>query len=244
MVYFISNCESVHKHVTLGFRARWPMSKISDATIRRLSRYYRSLLHLEQKGQGMVSSKELARREGVTPAQVRKDLSCFGHFGTRGLGYSVCQLKETIARILGLHRTWNVALVGAGSLGSALISYKEFKRQGFHIVAVFDNNPGKMGKKRRGLTISDIRRLSQMIKELNIELAIVAVPKTAAQSVVDLLVKTGLRVILNFAPISLKAPPGVTIRNVNMAIELEALSYRLTADKIFRSDGEPELSPV
>lgn len=213
------------------------MGKISAATITRLSRYYRSLIHLEQEGRETVSSSDLARRDGVTPAQVRKDLSCFGHFGTRGLGYSVCQLKETIADILGLHRTWNVALVGAGSLGSALISYKEFKKQGFHIVAVFDNDPGKVGKKRRGLTILDIKRLPQIVKKLNIDLAIVAVPNNAAQSVVGQLVKAGLKVILNFAPISLKVPSGVTIRNVNMAIELEALSYRLVADKKFRDSG-------
>lgn len=220
------------------------MSRISDATITRLSQYYRSLVSLEQGGREMVSSMELARKHGVTPAQVRKDLSCFGQFGTRGLGYSVCQLKETIAGILGLHRDWNVALVGAGSLGSALISYKEFKRQGFHIVAVFDNDLDKVGKKRRGLTISDISRLPQMVRKLDINLAIIAVPKDSAQSVADLLVKAGLKMILNFAPTSLKAPPGITIRNVNMAIELEALSYRLVADKSFRPADNPELAPI
>ncbi len=220
------------------------MSKISDATITRLSRYYRSLAALEEQGQKMVSSMDLATRHGVTPAQVRKDLSCFGHFGTRGLGYSVCQLKDTIARILGLHRTWNVALVGAGSLGSALISYKEFKRQGFHIVAVFDNDPAKVGKKRRGLTISHIKSLPQMVKRENIDIGVIAVPKDVAQSIADLLVKAGLKVILNFAPVSLKATPGVTIRNVNMAMELEALSYRLVSDKSFRFEDQSELAPI
>jgi redox-sensing transcriptional repressor len=162
---------------------------------------------------------------------VRKDLSCFGQFGTRGLGYPVCQLKETIARILGLYRVWNVALVGVGNLGVSLISYKEFKRQGFHIVAAFDNDPSKIGKKRRDLTILNVNDLPQVIKKKNIVLAIVAVPKIAAQSVVDLLVQAGLKMILNFAPVSLKAPPGVTIRNVNIAIELEALSYRLAIEE-------------
>jgi redox-sensing transcriptional repressor len=175
---------------------------------------------------------------------VRKDLSCFGQFGIRGLGYSVCQLKETIARILGLHRTWNVALVGAGSLGSALISYKEFRRQGFHIVAVFDDDPNKVGKKKRGVIISDIKDLAKTIDALDINMAIIAVPKDAAQSVVDLLVKTGLKVILNFAPVSLKAPPGVSIRNVNMAIQLEALSYRLVSDKSLRLDEGSKLAPI
>ena len=206
------------------------MRKISDATITRLSRYYRSLARLERKNQEMVSSKELAQTGGATPVQVRKDLSCFGQFGTRGLGYPVCQLKETIAHILGLHRTWNVALVGAGSLGAALISYKEFKRQGFHIVAVFDKDPDKVGKNKRGLIILDIKNLPEVVRELKIDLAIVAVPKTEAQSVVNLLVQAGLKMILNFAPVNLMAPPQVTIRNVNMAIELEALSYRLMAN--------------
>ncbi len=206
------------------------MRKISDATITRLSRYYRSLARLEQKNQEMVSSKELAQTGGATPVQVRKDLSCFGQFGTRGLGYPVCQLKETIAHILGLHRTWNVALVGAGSLGAALISYKEFKRQGFHIVAVFDKDPDKVGKNKRGLIILDIKNLPEVSRKLKIDMAIVAVPTSEAQAVVNLLVQTGFKVILNFAPVNLMAPPQVTIRNVNMAVELEALSYRLMAN--------------
>lgn len=221
------------------------MNKISDATIHRLSSYYRSLLNLERNGRKMVSSKELAHIGGATPAQVRKDLSCFGHFGTRGLGYSVCQLREAIAHILGLHRTWNVALVGAGSLGTALIQYKEFKRQGFHIVAVFDRDLNKVGKKRKDLTIEDIKNLPQVVKKKNIELAMVAVPKTEAQSVADLLIKAGLKVILNFAPVNLNAPAHVTIRNVNMAIELEALSYRLVAEENPQfSGGEPKLATI
>jgi redox-sensing transcriptional repressor len=162
---------------------------------------------------------------------VRKDLSCFGQFGTRGQGYPVAELKDTIARILGLYRTWKVALVGVGNLGVSLISYKEFKTQGFHIVAAFDNDPAKVGKKRKDIIISDIKTLPQVVKELDIEMAMVAVPKDAAQSVVDLLAQSGLKMILNFAPVSLKAPPEVVIRNVNIAIELEALSYRLAAEE-------------
>jgi len=205
------------------------IKKASDATVARLSRYYRSLVHLETQGLKMVSSKELARRDGITPAQVRKDLSCFGQFGTRGQGYSVSELKGVISRILGLYRTWNVALVGAGYLGVSLITYREFKTQGFHIVAAFDNDANKIGKKRKDVTIQDIRALPRVVRELHIDMAMVAVPKDAAQTVVDLLVRSGLKMILNFAPVSLKAPPGVIIRNVNIAIELEALSYRLAS---------------
>jgi redox-sensing transcriptional repressor len=207
------------------------LKKASDATVARLSRYYRSLVHLETQGLKMVSSKELARRDGITPAQVRKDLSCFGQFGTRGQGYSVTELREAISRILGLYRTWNVVLVGVGYLGLSLLTYREFKTQGFNIVAAFDNDPNKIGKKRKDVTIRDIRTLPDVVKRLNIEMAIVAVPKNAAQSVVDLLVRSGLKMILNFAPVSLKASPGVVIRNVNIAIELEALSYRLASGR-------------
>ena len=203
--------------------------KASDATVTRLSRYYRSLVHLQTQGLAMVSSSELARRDGITPAQVRKDLSFFGQFGTRGQGYPVAELKETISRILGLYRSWNVALVGVGYLGVSLLTYREFKTQGFHIVAAFDNDPNKIGKKRKDVTIRDIRTLPQAVEELDIEMAIVTVPKDAAQSVVDLLVRSGLKMILNFAPVSLKAPAGVVVRNVNIAIELEALSYRLAS---------------
>jgi len=205
--------------------------KASDATVTRLSRYYRSLVHLETQGLTMVSSRELARRDGVTPAQVRKDLSCFGQFGTRGQGYPVAQLKEVISRILGLYRTWNVALVGVGYLGVSLLTYREFKAQGFHIVAAFDNDPDKIGKKRKDVIIRDIRTLPEAVERLDIELAMVTVPKDAAQSVVDLLVRAGLKMILNFAPVSLKAPDDVVIRNVNIAIELEALSYRLASGR-------------
>jgi len=203
--------------------------KASDATVTRLSRYYRSLVHLETQGVAMVSSKALARRDGISPAQVRKDLSCFGQFGTRGQGYPVAELKEAISRILGLYRTWNVALVGVGYLGVSLLAYREFKAQGFHIVAAFDNDPEKIGKKRRNVIIRDIRTLPEVVKKLDIEMAIVTVPQDAAQSVVDLLVRSGLKMILNFAPVSLRAPVGVVIRNVNIAIELEALSYHLAS---------------
>jgi redox-sensing transcriptional repressor len=143
----------------------------------------------------------------------------------------VAQLKEAICRILGLYRTWNVALVGVGYLGVSLLTYREFRAQGFHIVAAFDNDPDKIGKKRKDVIIRDIRTLSEAVEQLNIELAIVTVPKDAAQSVVDLLVRAGLKMILNFAPVSLKAPDDVVIRNVNIAIELEALSYRLASGR-------------
>lgn len=200
---------------------------ISESTIHRLSLYFRLLSALEREGAATVSSRELAQREKLTPAQVRKDLSFFGSFGTRGLGYPVKELKERIAKILGLNRAWNVAVVGAGNIGSALISYKEFQRQGFNIKAIFDNDQRKIGSNHKGIMVSDVKNLREELKANQIDLAIIAVPGTAAQNVVDEAVAAGVRAILNFAPVSLKVPENVSVRNENMSMELEQLSYFL-----------------
>ncbi|MCX6826144.1 MAG: redox-sensing transcriptional repressor Rex [candidate division Zixibacteria bacterium] len=199
--------------------------RISESTVRRLSLYYRILSVLEKENQATVSSKELARREKLTPAQVRKDLSFFGSFGTRGLGYPVCELKKRIGEILGLNRTWNIALIGVGNIGSALVGYKEFQRQGFHIKLIFDNDQRKIGSNHKGITVSDIKNLGKELRENNIEIVIVAVPATVAQYIVDDVVKAGIKAILNFAPINLKVPEDVFLRNENMSMELEYLSF-------------------
>ena len=204
-----------------------PRKRISESTIRRLSQYYRALSVLEKEEMVTVSSKELARREKLTPAQVRKDLSFFGSFGTRGLGYPVMELKSRIAAILGIDRVWRVALVGIGNIGSALVSYKEFMRQGFHIVKLFDNDQRKIGSNHKGIIVSDIKDLVSELKDDNIELVIVAVPATVAQYIVDDCVKADIRAILNFAPVNLKVPEYVYVRNENMAMELEYLSFAM-----------------
>ncbi len=187
--------------------------------------YYRTLSILEKEGYETVSSKELAKREKLTPAQVRKDLSFFGSFGTRGLGYPVEELKAHIARILGIDRLWKVALIGVGNIGSALVSYKEFQRQGFQIVKIFDNDQRKIGSNHKGIIVSDIRNLEKELKEDNIEMVVIAVPATVAQYIVDDVVAAGIKAILNFAPVNLKVPPDVYLRNENMAMELEYLSF-------------------
>jgi len=203
------------------------MRKVSDSTIRRLSTYYRSLLEFEKKGYKIVSSKELAKTEKLTPAQVRKDLSFFGSFGTRGLGYPVRELKEKIAKILGLKRSWNVALVGVGNVGSALVSYKEFQRQGFNIRLLFDNDLRKINKSHKGILVSDVKVLGEKLKENKTEMVILAVPAVAAQEVADRVVSAGVKSILNFAPVQIKVPNDVVLRSVNMAMELEHLSFCL-----------------
>jgi redox-sensing transcriptional repressor len=201
--------------------------RISESTIRRLSLYLRALSVLDKEGIETVSSKELAAREKLTPAQVRKDLSFFGSFGTRGLGYPVRELKAQIESILGIDRVWRVALFGVGNIGSALVSYKEFVRQGFQIVKLFDNDQRKIGSNHKGIIISDIRNLEQEMKEVGVELAIIAVPATVAQYIVDDVVAAGIKAILNFAPVNLRVPDDVYLRNENMSMELEYLSFAL-----------------
>jgi redox-sensing transcriptional repressor len=182
---------------------------------------------MEADGQLTVSSKELAEMERLTPAQVRKDLSFFGSFGTRGLGYPVKELKDRIAGILGIDREWNVALIGVGNVGSALVSYKEFPKQGFNIKLIFDNDQRKIGKARRGIVVQDVKDLSSELKKNKIDMVILAVPAIAAQAVVDRVVATGVNSILNFAPTNISVPPTVYLRTVNMAMELEHLSFFL-----------------
>jgi redox-sensing transcriptional repressor len=189
--------------------------------------YLRVLLVLEKEGADTVSSKELAARAKRTPAQVRQDLALFGSFGTRGLGYPVIELRNQITSILGIDRIWQVALFGVGNIGSALVSYKEFSRQGFQIVKLFDNDQRKIGSNHKGIIISDIQNMEREVKEAGIEMAIIAVPATVAQNIVDDLVAIGIKAILNFAPINLKVPDDVYLRNENMSMELEYLSFAM-----------------
>ncbi len=215
---------------------RRSMRKISNSTIHRLSIYYRALLTLEREGFETISSKELARREKLTPAQVRKDLSFFGSFGTRGLGYPVKELKARIAEILGLNKLWNVAMVGVGNVGSALVSYKEFAKQGFIIRLLFDNDQRKIGSNHKGIIINDVANLKQMLTDQEIQIVIITVPASAAQKVCDDVVEAGVHAILNFAPVSLKVPDEVVLLNENMSIELEHLSFSLTNRNMVLSD--------
>lgn len=204
-------------------------TKISDSTVRRLSLYLRLLQEVDALGQATISSDELAERSGTTSAQVRKDLSVFGSFGKRGLGYSAGELLRQLRQILGLDRSWNVALVGAGKIGSALISYRNFQERGFRIEAVFDTDSTKVGRKWGSRTILDDSQLERVLAEEGIEIAIVAVPGDAAQDVVDRIVSAGVKAVLNFAPVRLRVPDGVALRNVDMVVELEGLAYALTS---------------
>ncbi|NUO19447.1 redox-sensing transcriptional repressor Rex [bacterium] len=202
---------------------------VSDATVKRLSKYYRTLQNALSAEKTTISSDEIGRLNNLTAAQVRKDLSFFGAFGRRGLGYSVVDLHRAISKILGLHRTWNVCLVGVGNIGTALVHFKQFAEQGFMIKVVFDSDPQKVGQMVGEHVVRDFATAKQVIEAENIKIAVVAVPALAAQKVVDQLVDAGIRAILNFAPTSILVPKGVAVRNENMAIEIEALSYALSS---------------
>lgn len=208
-------------------RGGFKIPKIPEMTIRRLSIYTRCLGHLEEDGVETISSQELAERFGLNSAQVRKDLAYFGEFGTRGIGYYVSGLKGELQKLLGLDREWPVALVGFGNLGSALFHYKGFLKQGFRIAAIFDEDPTKMGREYEGVPIFPVRDLTREIKSRNLQIGIVAVPAEAAQGVVEKLISAGIRAILNFAPTRLKVPPDVRLKNVDLSIELENLSFYL-----------------
>lgn len=206
------------------------MKKVSESTISRLSLYLRLLEELERDGVETVSSERLAGRAGTTAAQVRKDLSVFGTFGKRGLGYVVTDLIAELRTILGLGRRWKVALVGAGKIGAALYGYEGFRRQGFDIEAVFDADPAKVGQRWNGVEVRAAEGMEEALAEGGYEIGVVAVPARAAQTVVDRLVAANIRAILNFAPTKLHVPEDVKLKNVNMAVEMESLSYALTND--------------
>lgn len=203
-------------------------SRISETTVRRLSLYLRFVQEAQAQGQETISSAELARRGGTTSAQVRKDFSFFGSFGKRGLGYSVPELLRALEEILGLHRRWRVALVGAGKIGSALFSYRNFQRRGFEILAVFDADPGKVGQPWGELSVQPDSVMERVLREQGVEIVILAVPADAAQGVADRVVASGVKAILNFAPVRLRVPEGVSLRNVDMVVEMEGLTFALS----------------
>ena len=204
------------------------VKRIAESTVRRLSAYLRFLEESAQRGADTISSEELARRGGTTSAQVRKDLSFFGSFGKRGLGYSVPELIASLREILGLQREWKVIIVGAGKIGMALGQYEGFEERGFIVTAVYDTDPRKIGTRWGGTQVHDMAQAESEIARDKPDIAVLAVPAREAQSAADRLVRAGVKAILNFAPTQLQVPPEVSVRNVNMAMELEGLSFILS----------------
>ena len=203
------------------------MRKIAESTVRRLSLYLRFLEEFEEQGADTVSSEALASRGGTTSAQVRKDLSFFGSFGKRGLGYRVPELKTKLRDILGLDRRYRVVVIGAGKIGSALVQYGGFGDRGFDLVSIYDNDPAKIGRTWDGLPVRDIVQLEKDLRQEPADIGAVVTPAEASQGVADRLVSCGISAILNFAPVQLQVPEHVTVKTVNLVLELEALSYIL-----------------
>jgi redox-sensing transcriptional repressor len=201
---------------------------IPNPAVRRLSLYLRQLEAFQRKDRRTISSKQLGESLGLTDAQVRKDLAYFGQFGHPGIGYRVEDLIGQVKRILGTDKTWHCLLVGAGNLGRALLAYKGFEKKGFRMAAVFDADPAKVGKKHGPFTIQPLAELQSTIEKLSIRLALVAVPADHAQGVADELVGAGVKGILNFAPVSITVPPHIALASVDLAVQLEQLSFQVS----------------
>jgi redox-sensing transcriptional repressor len=205
---------------------------IPNPAVRRLSLYLRQLEAFKRSERRTISSKQLGESLGLTDAQVRKDLAYFGQFGHPGIGYRVDDLIGQLRHILGTDKTWNVLLVGAGNLGRALLAYRGFVAKSFNLVAVFDNDPAKVGRKLGNFTVQPLAELESTIQNQGIRLAIMTVPADAAQGVADMLVKAGVRGLLNFAPVSLQLPPQIAINAVDLAVSLEQLSFQVNVQPI------------
>ena len=202
--------------------------KIPEATIKRLSVYARYLSNLDAQDRRVISSAELAEECGMNAAQIRKDLAYFGEFGVRGVGYYVKDLRRHLRQILGLDRKRRVAIMGAGNLGLALADYPGFRQEGFEIAAMFDASPEKIGHESRGgVPIFDIKDLKRIVRRDRLDIAMLAVPAAAAQPVVDQVVSAGIKAILNFSPGTLKVPPDVKLKSVDLTVSLESLSFYL-----------------
>lgn len=201
--------------------------KVPQPTIERLSAYLQCVRTLRENGTETASSAEIAKRTGINAAQLRKDLSYFGEFGTPGLGYELRELEAHLSRIMGLDQDRDVLLVGAGNLGRALSTYPGFGRRGFRIVAAFDIDTEKVGTFMGQCQVYHLNDLSKINTQLNAEVGVVAVPASAAQEAVDALVAAGVRAILNFAPTGILVRPGITVRNVDLTSQMEVLSYYL-----------------
>ncbi|MDD5423954.1 MAG: redox-sensing transcriptional repressor Rex [Candidatus Omnitrophica bacterium] len=204
---------------------------IPQDTASRLSLYLRSLRMLGKKRVDVASSEEITRFLNVTPVQFRKDLSYFGGFGKRGVGYDVARLTREIERILGTDAAWKIAIVGAGKLGSALLGYSGFHELNLQIVAAFDSSPERIGKVRQGVRIESTSRMKDILRKKGIRIAVLAVPADFAQKVGEELVRCGVKAVLNFAPVNLVLPEGVSVSNVDMASELESLIYKLKGER-------------
>lgn len=202
--------------------------RVSEAVIKRLPRYYRYLGDLQAKGVVRVSSGELSSMMGLTASQIRQDLNCFGGFGQQGYGYTVEFLYHAIGNILGLNRELNCILIGAGNLGHAIANYASFERRGFHMTAVFDNNPDVIGKKIKDISVSDVNQLEDYLREHKVDIVMLAIPGAAVKQVIDIIYHSDIKGIWNFSYLDLKVPKHIAMVNVHMSDSLMTLAYKIS----------------
>jgi redox-sensing transcriptional repressor len=201
---------------------------IPDIVIGRLPLYLRALTRLAVEGQEVTSSHELGRRLGISSAQIRKDLSHFGGFGKQGTGYQIAYLVDQLRQVLKVDQEWEVAVIGAGDLGTALLHYKGFSDRGFRIACVFDNSPQKIGKKIGEFVVHPIDDMQKIIQERGIKIAMIAVPAEKAQEVANKLIEVGVRAILNYAPMTLNVPPEVKVQYIDPVVQMQRMTFYLT----------------
>ncbi len=202
-------------------------SRISDAVVRRLPKYYRYLSELEAAGIERVSSSRMSTDMNLNASQIRRDLNCFGGFGQQGYGYQVTRLKQEIMKILGIGSSYKAVIVGAGNIGQALLKYRHFDEEGYHIVAVFDAEPALIGREVGSLTVRPMSELADFMRQNIVDIGIIAVPKNYAQQLADDLVSMGVRGIWNFAPVDVEARKGISVENVHLSDSLYILSYHM-----------------
>ena len=204
---------------------------VPDVVVDRLPQYVRILSQLLAEGVQVANSQQLGEKLQITPAQIRKDLSYFGRFGKQGRGYQVERLLEELKQILGLTVSWNVAVVGVGRLGRAILNYPGFTPDGFQLVAALDDNPAVVGEEVGGLKVLPVEMLAQVVERYRVSIAIVAVPIAHTQAVVDRVVACGVRAVLNYAPITPQVPPGVNVRSIDPVLSLQSMTYYLAKDE-------------
>jgi redox-sensing transcriptional repressor len=212
---------------TKGWEERMPQDQVPEIVVGRLPIYLRMLEFLKKEGKPITSSQELAERLGLSSAQIRKDLSYFGEFGKQGTGYNIDYLQKQLRQILHVDHVWDVVLIGAGDLGRALAHYQGFVPQGFRLVAIFDNEPKKIGTQIGSLTVLAIAEMPRLVREKRIRVAILAVPAEAGSAVAMMAVESGIQAILNYAPITLNVPPHVKVYHIDPVVGLQSMAYYL-----------------
>jgi len=205
-----------------------PKHEVPIVVIKRLPRYYRYLSDLTQHGINRISSAELSKRMGVTASQIRQDFNCFGDFGQQGYGYNVKHLHEKIGEILGLNKSYSLIIIGAGNLGHALANYAGIERRGYQIIGIFDNDPNKVGTKIKNVSVSDIESLESFCSEHQVDIAVLAIPKSEVKEITSRLVSAGVKGLWNFSYSELETPEDIVVENVHLSDSLMTLSYKIT----------------